>query len=448
MNRGKLVVGGLILVVLVGAAAWLGYTGMQTTDEVPLMATPEYDTVAVQRGDVERRLAVPGELAPIRQTGLAFPGGGRLVEMLVRPGDTVASGQPLARLDTADLEVALKRAETSLQAQEAALADLQAPPNPVEVAVARAELSSAEARLAELQAKPDPVEVELARLNLEQARNNLWSAQVSRDTITDGPGRKQAEAAVGNAEIAVRLAEIQYQQAQAGPSPTELAAAQAAVAQARVRLDDLLAGPAAEELTQARVRVDEARMEFEVAQAALDAAVLIAPFAGTVLDVLAEEGATAGAGQAVVELADLGVMEVRTTVGEEDIVFVQPGQPSEVILDALPEMFLSGQVTRVIPHRAEGSQVVTYEVRVFLDETPPGVLPDMSADVEIVVARRQDVLVLPRRALRVRRGVAQVAVLEGGVEVTRTVEIGLEGDLYVEILSGLEEGDVVVRKGR
>jgi hypothetical protein len=105
-------------------------------------------------------------------------------------------------------------------------------------------------------------------------------------------------------------------------------------------------------------------------------------------------------------------------------------------------------VTRVIPRRAEGSQVVTYEVFVALDETPPGLLPDMSADVEIVVARRQGVLVLPRRVVRVRHGVAQVTVLEGSVEVSRTIEIGLEGDLYVEILSGLEEGDLVVKKGR
>ena len=322
MGKGKFIVGGLIVLVLIGAAAWFGYAGSQPAGDVVLTATPEYDTITVQRGDVERRLVVPGELLPVRRASLAFPSGGRLAEMLVQPGDAVAAGQLLARLNTADLEAALARAQTNLRAQEAALAALQAPPCPADVAVARAELAGAEARLAELQAKPDPVEVEQARLNLEQARNSLWSTQVSRDSITGGPARKQAEAMVANAEIAVRLAEIQYQRAQAGPSPVELAAAQVAVAQAQSRLDDLLAGPAAEELTQAQVRVDEARMDLEGAQAALDAATLTAPFAGTVLDVPVEAGATVGAGQTVIELADLSAMEVRTTVGEEDIVAV------------------------------------------------------------------------------------------------------------------------------
>ena len=322
MGKGKFIVGGLIVLVLIGAAAWFGYAGSQPAGDVVLTATPEYDTITVQRGDVERRLVVPGELLPVRRASLAFPSGGRLAEMLVQPGDAVAAGQLLARLNTADLEAALARAQTNLRAQEAALAALQAPPRPADVAVARAELAGAEARLAELQAKPDPVEVEQARLNLEQARNSLWSTQVSRDSITGGPARKQAEAMVANAEIAVRLAEIQYQRAQAGPSPVELAAAQVAVAQAQSRLDDLLAGPAAEELTQAQVRVDEARMDLEGAQAALDAATLTAPFAGTVLDVPVEAGATMGAGQTVIELADLRAMEVRTTVGEEDIVAV------------------------------------------------------------------------------------------------------------------------------
>ena len=144
---------------------------------------------------------------------------------------------------------------------------------------------------------------------------------------------------------------------------------------------------------------------------------------------------------------NLTQLEVRVTVGQEDITTVHPGQEVMLSFDAFPEETSRGQVDRVIPRKTQG-QVVTYEVFITLDETPSGLLPGMTADAEIVVAERKDVLVLPRRAIRARPyTTVSVPVLEAGRVVTRTVKIGLVGDLNAEILSGLREGDrVVVRR--
>ena len=183
---------------------------------------------------------------------------------------------------------------------------------------------------------------------------------------------------------------------------------------------------------------------WEKAQADLAAATLVAPFGGTVLDVKARPGDRVNADAPIIELADLTRLEVRVTVGQEDITAVHSGQEVRLIFDVLPEETFQGRVDRVIPRKTAG-QVVTYEVFIALDETPSGLLPGMTADAEIAIAERKDVLVLPRRAIRARPyTTVSVPVLEASRVVTRSVEIGLVGDLNAEILSGLQEGDRVV----
>ena len=298
-----------------------------------------------------------------------------------------------------------------------------------------------------LRAGPDPAAVERARFALETARNSLWSAQLSRDAICgQGHGWQcdQAEAAVGNADVAVRQAQAELARLLAGPSPDEIKAAELEVERARARLAQLTAGPDPAEIKRAEAAVQAAQIALEKAQADLAAATLVAPFGGTVLDVKARPGDRVNADAPIIELADLTQLEVRVTVGQEDITTVHPGQEVMLSFDAFPEETSRGRVDRVIPRKTQG-QVVTYEVFITLDETPSGLLPGMTADAEIVVAERKDVLVLPRRAIRARPyTTVSVPVLEASRVVTRTVEVGLVGDLNAEILSGLREGDRVV----
>jgi hypothetical protein len=82
---------------------------------------------------------------------------------------------------------------------------------------------------------------------------------------------------------------------------------------------------------------------------------------------------------------------------------------------------------------------------VTLDQPPPGLLPGMTADADIIVVERKDVLTLPRRSIRARADATiPLPVLQAGQTITRSVKIGLVGDLNVEVLSGLQEGDQVV----
>jgi HlyD family secretion protein len=172
----------------------------------------------------------------------------------------------------------------------------------------------------------------------------------------------------------------------------------------------------------------------------LAAATLVAPFDGTVLEVSAEPGATVVPGSQLMVLIDLSVAEAYTTVIEEDLPLVQIGQQVELFFDALPQAAVQGRVARIAPRRVPGADRPLYPVYVAPGELPSGLLPGMTVDASIIIAQRTDVLRLPRALVRG----GKVEVWAGGQVQERSVQTGLRGDVYVEILDGLREGELVV----
>jgi multidrug efflux pump subunit AcrA (membrane-fusion protein) len=184
---------------------------------------------------------------------------------------------------------------------------------------------------------------------------------------------------------------------------------------------------------------------FEDAEEALIAAELKAPFDGVVLTVTAVPGMAVSPFEGFIRMADPRALEVRTTVIEEDLPLVRAGQPVEVFFDAAPDAATEGLVSRVVPRRVQGEPRPLYHVYIDIASPPDQIVSGMTADASIVVAQRSDVLRLPRAIVRAGSGgTARVEVWSGGVAEERTVEIGLRGDVSVEIVSGLAEGERVV----
>ena len=135
---------------------------------------------------------------------------------------------------------------------------------------------------------------------------------------------------------------------------------------------------------------------------------------------------------------------VQVTVVEEDLNLLQTGQPVELFFDALPEADVRGKIARIVPQRMSGDQSL-YPVFISLDPAPAGLVAGMSVDATITIAAKSDVLRLPRSAVRsTGADQAQVEVWTGQESEMRTIQVGLRGDSYVEVLSGLQEGDQVV----
>lgn len=174
---------------------------------------------------------------------------------------------------------------------------------------------------------------------------------------------------------------------------------------------------------------------------------LIAPFAGIVQSVTAQQGDSVGAGAAVLQLLDPTAMQVRSTVTEEDYALVHEGENIQLYLDAQPDVTVTGHVSRIVPLRDTTSTSPIYPIYIILDTIPAGIAPGMTVDASVEIEKRENVLRLPRALVHAGgNGTAQMRVWANNATQTRTVQIGLRGDQYVEILDGLQEGDLVVSR--
>jgi len=187
---------------------------------------------------------------------------------------------------------------------------------------------------------------------------------------------------------------------------------------------------------QARVTTAEARLaEFR----------LVAPFAGTVVAVNFAPGDTVTPGAAAVVVADLSLLHIDTSVDELDIAQVEMGQPVNITLDALPNVALTGEVGVINLAPDPQQETIEYPVRVVLTPTDRPVRLGMTAALDILVARKEGVLLVPNWALQFDReqGATYVIVQRGGATVAAPVELGMRNESFSEVLSGLEAGDEV-----
>lgn len=386
------------------------------------------------------------------------------------------------RLNSEPSPATLASAEADIAAAEANLQVAQA-----NLASAEAAVLQAQAQKALLQAGPTPGQVAAAESAVEQARLNQKNAQEAYNrtiecfeiTLPDGSTREecpglgapeeQARAALANANAALAAAEAQLQDLYLGPRAADLQAADAAIAsaeagvlaaqgnvaaaeaqlaRAKAAYDRLLEGPTDEEVAILEAQIESARTNLELAQLRLDQAIIKAPFAGTVASVLINEGEQATPGAPAITIVDEDAFHITVNVDEIDIDRVEVGQTVEVTLDALPDVVVPGVVSEVAPTSANTSGVVTYLVTVNITADDSLELrPGMSANAAIVVEEVDGVLYVPNWAIRLNRetGEAFVNVQQADGSVTEVVvETGLRNEQFSEVVSGLQEGDVVV----
>ena len=211
-----------------------------------------------------------------------------------------------------------------------------------------------------------------------------------------------------------------------------------------VRQGDILAWMSSTEraalLDAARAQGPEAAARWEDVY---KPAPLVASLDGTVIVRAVEPGQTVGSQDAALVLADRLIVQAQ--VDETDIGRVQPGQAASITLDAYPDRDVRASVGHIAYESETVSNVTIYQVDIVPDMVPPIFRSGMSANVSITVDEKDGVLLVPVEAVRDRRGKKDVLVKqEEGEPIPSEVEVGLTDDTQVEIVSGLQEGGVVV----
>jgi HlyD family secretion protein len=433
----------LVVVAVLGVAGWWVYDSYFAPTTEP---QEQREEVEVERGTLLALVNATGSVLPKKQTTLSFQAPGRVAEVLVEEGEFVTAGAPLARLETSDLLFAISQAEIGLATAQAQLLSLQREPAAYDVAAAEAALSSAQAAYRRLQAGPSEQEITVARANLDQAQATLRQAQSAYDQVADRP-----DVAMLPQALQLEQATVAYEAAQASfdltvrePTNDEVAAARSAVVQAEAALARLREGVREEDLLLAQLQVEQTQIGLLQAQHQLEATELQAPHDGVITFIGVKEGELSG-GQPAFVLTDLSEYHLQVIVDEIDIGRVAAGQPVTITLDALPGESLRGEVTHIADTALPDALVVSYVVTVRLNPTQVPLRAGMTANVDLVIERREEALLVPNRFIRIDRATGQVFVdkVVNGQALPVEIQTGLRDETYSEILAGLAEGDVV-----
>ena len=256
---------------------------------------------------------------------------------------------------------------------------------------------------------------------------------------------------VAAADASVQVARAQVAQADASAhlandtkTRAEALAKSGSVSRVEAETAEDQATVAARATAAAKAGVHQAATSVELARLALSKAIVRAPFAGTVISTSVEEGDVTGPGTPLLAFADVSHLYAEADVDEGDLARITVGMPAEVVMDALPNERLAGKVIEIAPavsRDTRGSRSIAVRVSVPPD---PRLRLGMSADLDVIVATRDDVTFVPPNAVLGRGTERAVYVVEGGFARKRTVEVGISSWQAVEVKRGLSPGDRVI----
>ncbi len=204
----------------------------------------------------------------------------------------------------------------------------------------------------------------------------------------------------------------------------------------------------------ARYQIKKAEAEYDSSLVNLGYTKITAPVDGIIIsrdiDMGQPVAATLNAPELFTIAQDIEKMQIEVAVSEADIGKVKEGQTAKYVLDGYPDDIFYGTVTQVRIDSTTTSNVVTYTVIVSVDNSDLKIKPGMTANVSIIVSESKDVLAVPNFALKfspadnTKRYEKQgLWVQEKGKLVRKEVETGASDDTFTEIVSGINEGDLV-----
>ena len=353
-------------------------------------------TAVVQQGTIRSLVSTNGKIEPLDNFEAHAPVSSSVRRVYVKEGDSVKRGELLVVLDDADARAQAARSQTQLR-------------------MAQADRSAAE------------------RGGTQEEMLNLDAQLVKAGTDRDAAQR--------NLDALKRL------QPQGAATAGEVKAAEDALATAEAQLTFLRRKQTKRysnaELARVEAQQAEAQASYEAAQDVLAKSNIRAPFDGIVYSLAVKQGGFVAAGDLLLQVADLRKVLVRAYVDEPDVARLVSGDPIEITWDAVPGRIWRASVTAVPSTvKLHGTRNVG-ETTSIVDNKDLKLLPNINVGVTIVVAEHNNVLVVPREAVRMDDSRPYVLQVAGHELKRRDVETSLSNLTQAEITHGLSARDVV-----
>ena len=454
----------IVTLILTGGSFYF----VQARQAAATSAEPAFQTATVRQGELVISASGTGTLVVSNERELAFSASGQVTAVFVKPGDYVEAGTFLAQIDSQKAQTDYSQAKHAYQelTSAAGIASAQEA-----VAQAQADLMSAKYEL-EYLISPDVMywEAEIAKGEeaLQQAKATANASPSDQDVQQALKKAKEyLNFAKGKLEEAWNLYYDEYvpetfQLAEYAngndyyivPTDLEIKLARTAIEEAQSALNDnqeyyaVLTGASMPEdaSSDALVQLQQAKRDLQDAQAILEGTKIFSPISGTVMEVNATVGDTIDTSTIII-IADLTQLDVEIYLDESDWDKVAVGNVAEVTFNSLPDQIFTGRVTEVDNELYVSFNTSTVRGLVAFDSGSTQIdLPvGASASVEVISARAENVVLIPLEALyETSPGEYTVYVLENNAPALRAVEIGLQDQIYAEVRSGLEPGEIVV----
>jgi HlyD family secretion protein len=356
-------------------------------DAVPIM------TATVTRGNIRSVISTNGKVEPISNFEAHAPIGTTVKRVYVKEGDHARKGQILVELDAANARSQAAQAMAQIKASEADVSAIEHGGTQEEVITLQAQLVKAKA-------------------DLDAAQRNLDALQRLQQTGAASPGEVQAaQARLTAAEAQVKMLESKQSGRYSNP-----------------------------EISSVQAKQSQAESAYSAVEDVLQQLVIRAPFDGIVYSLPVKQGNYVNPGDLVLQEADLSKVLVRAYVDEPDVARLAPNQKVEITWDAIPGRTWAGVVSTVPASvKLHGTRNVG-EATCIVPNQDLKLLPNVNVGVTIVTAQDNDVLTIPREALRQDGGEPYVYVVNNNQLQRRTVQTSVSNLTQAEITGGVPEG--------
>ncbi len=359
---------GVVGLLAVGVYFWNG----QESTEIG------YRIAKVERGNIIKSVSASGELNAVVTVEVGSEISGQISELTVDFNSDVKAGQVIARIDPESFEARVKQAEAELAVAKALVATKQAA-----VAQALANQANATSVLAAAGADVSRTKVNAADLKQEfERKQTLLKKGVVAVSAVD---KAHASWQVAAAQVKASQSQLLAQR-----STVEARKAQVKMAQAEVQ--------------HAAAQVEQKAAALNIAKVNLNNTFIRSPVDGVVIGRDVDVGQTVAASlQAPILFTiaqDLRKMQVETNIDEADIGQIRSGQTATFSVDSFPGQEFKGIVNQVRKKPQTVQNVVTYTVVIAANNADLKLLPGMTANVQVQVSDRRNVLKLPNRSLR------------------------------------------------
>ncbi|MBI5086536.1 MAG: efflux RND transporter periplasmic adaptor subunit [Acidobacteria bacterium] len=384
---------GVILLVLVGAGV-----GVRAALKPNNKIDPSKIS-AVEKGNIARSVVATGKIEPKATVEVKSKASGIVKKIFINYGDTVSQGQILAELDKEELQARLRESKANLQA-------------------AQATEESAYASLERNKVEAEGPDLPFLKSAMERARELQRQGLIAKSIVED--------------------AEKAYQM---GLNKQSSAARNLAVARA--------------EIARSKAQVAQATAMLERAEEDLRNSTIVSPIDGLVLSRNVEVGNAVSSilvmgsqSTLLFTLGDVGDVFVRGKVDQADIGKVYLGQPARIVVESFRDRKFDGKVYRISPYGVEKDNVTTFEVQVSIHNPGRELKANMSANAEIILEEKLNVLLVPEAAVVYdKQRNASVEVPDATDEKGRKkigVKLGISNGVKTELVAGLTQGQKVI----